>query len=680
MWNSMASLWRMASLILLLGAIGASGAAPRSLLGLAAERGTRRKMGLGLASRGIKRNGDWRGPQSRAWIPLTLKGGEGKDESSSNDTEPTEKLPEYTGEEDRERGLPACDDGVFALDACELCMLPSDAGANSWRGEGFRPLFAHQIFGQEEEIVGYKRPRVVVTYAADTLLPSIRFEHDGVTRSSNRTEVIKSIKAAAPSDYINATRLPGHVAATAGIFRPPGHKVSDYTLFELGGTEADIDKAADECGARTVRYETYLVGCGEEQGEAALKLVRRTQSLAMWLIEEASYIDTADPNWSCMMTYERVEGALAGGHPSFHLVAFTTLYRRGLKGLNEKELIELTPLKEEIAEREDVLCRLSISQFVVLPPYSRRGHGTKLIRTVYREARADSGVLDVTAESPNEAFLGMRLGADAAELRDVGLMQAIKGRDPPWGAVHKKTKLSMVQLFSLAESIGCEAGRAGVRHVEGEREGATEEDEDDKPTEEEKEEATEKEEVKVVPIKVEHEVKVKPRIRKEDAWRAKEEEDRNRSEEAAAEKAKNTQVVEVEGTPVAGRPSRPYEEADEKPVPASKSLAAARQESSSQSSDSKGSPSGGTPVKASPVSSGSLGGGEGKKGRAFPTLFGVEVDLEHVYGKAKVLPNPKPQTPGLKSRAPNSKPETSTPKLNRLWVSPGRRSMTLCMR
>jgi hypothetical protein len=266
-----------------------------------------------------KRGGDWRTPEPLfkrdnqhyqhllLQQPLALKGGGGAAVASSDD-EDKEKLPEYTGEGDTVRGQAL--DGVFALDAVEIRMLLADKGANTWRGEGFRPMFAHQIFGQEEEIVGYKRPRVSVTYSADTLLPCIEFQHSGIiggaASKESRTDVGKCIKKAAPSDYINATRLPAHVAATAGIFRPPGRRIADYTLYELGGSEADVNRAAFECGGETVRYEVYAIKCGDGQGEAAQKLVKRTQSLAMWLIEEASYIDHTDPNWTCLMIYERV--------------------------------------------------------------------------------------------------------------------------------------------------------------------------------------------------------------------------------------------------------------------------------------------------------------------------------------------------------------------------------------
>ena len=256
------------------------------------------------------------------------------------------------------------------------------------------------------------------------------------------------------------------------------------------------------------------------------------------------------------------------------------------------------------------MSRLSVSQFVILPPYSRRGHGTKLLRTVYKEARGDDGVLDVTVESPNEAFLAMRLGADAAEVREAGLIEGIKGPEPPWAEVHNKTKLSMVQIFALAESIGCEAGRAGVRRAMDEEGDAGNTDvgkEERDKNEREKEKETEKKR---------KEEEERQRVKEEEGTRRKKEE-----EEMLAKEEKERRKVEDEDEKDDAR-EKEKEKEKERENEREKEKEKERRENERKEKEKKD--------KAAADKKGS-------KTKAYPTLFGVQVDLEYVYEKSQVL-------------------------------------------
>lgn len=45
--------------------------------------------------------------------------------------------------------------------------------------EPFNPTFTYPIFGDEETIIGYKEPRIDLSFRANDLNPSLRIEHQG---------------------------------------------------------------------------------------------------------------------------------------------------------------------------------------------------------------------------------------------------------------------------------------------------------------------------------------------------------------------------------------------------------------------------------------------------------------------------------------------------------------------
>lgn len=70
----------------------------------------------------------------------------------------------------------------------------------------------------------------------------------------------------------------------------------------------------------------------------------------------------------------------------------------------------LTPL--------DLPSRERISQFLILPPYQRMGHGPLLYNTMYSHLIAPDNVIELTVEDPNEEFDDMRDACDLVHLRE----------------------------------------------------------------------------------------------------------------------------------------------------------------------------------------------------------------------------------------------------------------------
>jgi histone acetyltransferase 1 len=69
--------------------------------------------------------------------------------------------------------------------------------------------------------------------------------------------------------------------------------------------------------------------------------------------------------------------------------------------------------------------RERISQFLILPPYQRRGHGRKIYEALYRLFHSDPLVTEITVEDPNESFDDMRDYCDYHHLDSQNAFSAI---------------------------------------------------------------------------------------------------------------------------------------------------------------------------------------------------------------------------------------------------------------
>jgi len=56
--------------------------------------------------------------------------------------------------------------------------------------------------------------------------------------------------------------------------------------------------------------------------------------------------------------------------------------------------------------------RFRISQFLILPPFQKRGHGEFLLRSVYKHLRTKEDLFEITVESPSKDFQRFRTQAD----------------------------------------------------------------------------------------------------------------------------------------------------------------------------------------------------------------------------------------------------------------------------
>lgn len=74
--------------------------------------------------------------------------------------------------------------------------------------------------------------------------------------------------------------------------------------------------------------------------------------------------------------------------------------------------------------------RTRISQFLILPPFQRKGVGRLLYQRICKILREDENIGEITVEDGNEAFMALRTSVDSALLKSVIFVNEAKVIEP----------------------------------------------------------------------------------------------------------------------------------------------------------------------------------------------------------------------------------------------------------
>ena len=70
--------------------------------------------------------------------------------------------------------------------------------------------------------------------------------------------------------------------------------------------------------------------------------------------------------------------------------------------------------------------RLRLSQFLILPPFQRAGHGGRFYDIIFRNSREDPTVQEISVEDPSDAFEDLRDRRDLMFLEGNNVFKGIK--------------------------------------------------------------------------------------------------------------------------------------------------------------------------------------------------------------------------------------------------------------
>ncbi|KAF2456481.1 acyl-CoA N-acyltransferase [Lineolata rhizophorae] len=312
--------------------------------------------------------------------------------------------------------------------------------------EPFHPNFTYEIFGQDEAIFGYKGLDIKLTFRAYDLRPALEVRFKDKFKPIGETEAMDvegPLRKFLPESAFgkNQAFVEGELVADESVseWKPPGVQLTSYrhegkkyeiwqsnlvdpkarSIFENGkilipmniegGTCQELE--GEDMDWTLERWKVFFLYEVTSSHRAPYVLTGFATSYRIWVFPTPQFLSQINANSSTGPLYptDVYPPPTAPPHPSSEPPTF--------------DAVKYSPLKAPSRER--------ISQFVILPPFQGRSHGSRLYNCLMRTFRADPYVVEVTVEDPNENFDDLRDWCDIAYLRT----------DPDFAALSVPTEL-----------------------------------------------------------------------------------------------------------------------------------------------------------------------------------------------------------------------------------------------
>ncbi|SPO25915.1 related to histone acetyltransferase subunit HAT1 [Ustilago trichophora] len=271
----------------------------------------------------------------------------------------------------------------------------------------FHPTFTYPIYGEAETIYGYQGLSINLDVASGSLVPKldITYRAKNEATTAKLDDVEGKLKEFLPQDYISASASTSAVQKfemaleESSTFTPIGDKVHSYTRRKVNKGKGKSSNSVASLASSTLPEDdpdarVFEVYRSRWDTPGFREYHRRMQLFVLLFIEGASYIHEEETNWEFFTLYEKVTDA-AAKTTSWHFMGYTSLYK-----------FWCWPDSS----------RIRLSQFVILPPFQKQGHGGALYTTVYDQIRQRSNVTELTVEDPSEDFDRLRDGNDLRRL------------------------------------------------------------------------------------------------------------------------------------------------------------------------------------------------------------------------------------------------------------------------
>lgn len=157
-------------------------------------------------------------------------------------------------------------------------------------------------------------------------------------------------------------------------FEPPGEKIHEFKTEEGRTFQIQL------CESSTANFKNYHA---------------RLESFIFWYIDASSRIDH-DERWRFFVVFEKFHNG--DGETRYASAGYASVY-------------QYFHYPDKIRPR--------VSQFLILPPFQRKGIGSKLLNKIYEHYRDQEKVCDITVEDASEDFQRLRNTVDSRLLKDL---------------------------------------------------------------------------------------------------------------------------------------------------------------------------------------------------------------------------------------------------------------------
>ncbi|CRK89279.1 CLUMA_CG003038, isoform A [Clunio marinus] len=263
-----------------------------------------------------------------------------------------------------------------AVDAVKFKLIRDRSDVND-PDNGFKPEMAHQVFGETENIFGYKDLQINVYFSADEL--DIYYDVKYTTKVDDLTNN-QGLKA----DNVNVITE----------FFPTGYYTNLEEFLNVSEKKSKMFEPAGEmiCEFKTDE-RTFQIHLCTSTTSNFLKYHERLESFLFWYVDASSRI-AQDDRWRFFVVFEKFVNN--EGETRYASVGYASVY-------------QYYHYPDKIRPR--------VSQFLILPPFQRKGIGSKLLQTIYKHYQNNEKVCDITVEDASEDFQRLRNTIDARMLK-----------------------------------------------------------------------------------------------------------------------------------------------------------------------------------------------------------------------------------------------------------------------
>lgn len=252
--------------------------------------------------------------------------------------------------------------------------------------EEFHPTFTYPIYGEDEKIYGYQDLVIDLRFASGSLAYFLSVRYAKKLDASSTVDNVEGIlNEYIPSGYeTDEAAFAARVEEDAVSFKPIGKLIHSYTR-PLPNVPTSNSAAVSK---DPVEYEVYHATFDDP---GFREYHRRMQLFILLYIEAGSYINDEEEGWEFVVLYQKRKRT--SGTATYHFMGYSSLYN-------------FYCFPEKV--------RLRLSQFIILPPFQRQGHGSELYTAIYNDTLSRLSVSELTVEDPAEAFEDLR---DRSDLR-----------------------------------------------------------------------------------------------------------------------------------------------------------------------------------------------------------------------------------------------------------------------
>ncbi|CAH0559685.1 unnamed protein product [Brassicogethes aeneus] len=291
----------------------------------------------------------------------------------------------------------------------------------------FKPFMAHQVFGESESIFGYRSLSIDIYYMHNSSRCYVDLKSSGKIKKDlyEADDIIKALDGWLPENYSVDKK---------DFLKQIESEEHDKIYGEILGEFKDTQEVPNFPDKNI--NATYKIAMMDLKDPNFIELHKNFETLIVWFIDAANFIDLEDDKWMIFYVYEEFN------HPDTKKlmrspVGFCTLY----KFFHYPDKI-----------------RARISQYFILPTHQRRGIGSKMYKIVFEHLRNMPDVIDITVEEPTSTFQKIRDINDSQLIYDSlkgNKLEINIGNRKKINELMKKVKLCKKQSARIFDILGC---------------------------------------------------------------------------------------------------------------------------------------------------------------------------------------------------------------------------------